>query len=185
MKPGKTLKILVAVIVLLVGGTALLGTTLVPPFYTVNSTIDLPASQQESWNVLTDFERYPAWNPYLTKIEGVLAPGEHLSVTLTTANFDEPLTVHPTVGGVAAPVQFYWQGRVGFPGIYDTRHVFALEKKGDAVTTLHHYEEFRGLLAVLMPNREERLPRTLAAFNAMNAALQQELASRSPQAGTD
>jgi hypothetical protein len=73
--------------------------------------------------------------------------------------------------------QFYWIGKAGIQGIFDTRHVFMLQAQEDGSTLLLHFEEFRGLLAALLPGEEERSAHTLRAFQKMNLALQQRLAS--------
>ena len=36
--------------------------------------------QVEFWRVLTDFEKYPTWNPFIKKISGIPARNEKLEV---------------------------------------------------------------------------------------------------------
>jgi hypothetical protein len=38
-----------------------------PSIYT---SIRLPAPPQDIWDILTDFEHYPEWNPYFQKVSG-------------------------------------------------------------------------------------------------------------------
>lgn len=161
---------------LVYGGLTLIGSTLVPPVYTVRSEISLAASPEHSWQVLSDFSSYPQWNPYLTRVEGELVPGARVSFTLIDGNFSAPFDGAARMARVAANEQFYWVGKAGIQGIFDTRHVFILQPRENGNTVLLHFEEFRGLLAALLPGREQRMAHTRRAFEAMNRALQQRLA---------
>ncbi len=166
-----------AVLVLAFAALNFAGSTLVAPIYTIRSEIILPASPERSWQVLTDFSKYPQWNPYLTRVEGQLEPGETISFTLVDANFAEPLDITARVTGVTPNEELYWIGAAIMRGVYDTRHVFQLEAQADGTTLLRHFEEFRGLLPALLPERELRTAHTLEAFTIMNNALQQRLAA--------
>lgn len=135
----------------------------------------MPASVEQSWSVLTDFSRYPDWNPYLPRVEGKLAVGEVVSFTLVDENFPGPFDLTARLGEVSENRRFYWTGRLGIQGLFDTRHVFELSTREDGNTDLHHYEEFRGLIPALLPRREERAGYTRRAFESMNNALQQRL----------
>jgi hypothetical protein len=176
MKSQTLLKAAVAGL-LVFGGVALFGSTWVPPIYTVRTEIVLPASPEQSWEVLTDFSRYPQWNPYLQRVEGTLAPGELISFTLVDGNFSAPFDGTAQMAWVSEPEQFFWIGKAFIQGIYDTRHVFTLQPQEDGSTVLLHFEEFRGLLPALLPGREQRNTHTRRAFESMNRALQQRLAS--------
>ena len=171
----KNLLISAIVIAVLFGGLYLIGSTRVPPLYTIRTEIMLPASPEQSWKILTDFARYPDWNPYLPRVEGKLAVGELVSFTLVDENFPEPFDLTARLGEVSANRRFYWTGRLGVQGLFDTRHVFELSPRNDGNTDLHHYEEFRGLIPALLPQREKRSGYTRAAFESMNMALYQRL----------
>jgi hypothetical protein len=90
-------------------------------------------------------------------------------------NFPEPLELTAQLGQISANNGFYWTGRLGIQGLFDTRHVFELYPRDDGNTVLHHYEEFRGLIPALLPQREKRTRYTRAAFERMNSALYQRL----------
>ena len=171
----KLLLIFVIVITVVFAGLYFFGSTRVSPLYTVRTEIMLPASPEKSWNVLTDFARYPEWNPYLHTVEGRFSTGESLSFTLVDENFPEPLELTAQLGPVLVNRRFYWTGHVGVQGLFDTRHVFELHPRDDGNTDLYHYEEFRGLIPALLPQRDKRTAYTRAAFERMNMALYQRL----------
>ena len=154
------------------------GSARVAPLYTIHTTIVLPANLRDSWNVLTDFAEYPDWNPYLTRVEGRFSVGEKVSFTLVDENFAAPLELSATLGEVSLNKRFFWTGRVGVQGLFDTKHVFELAPSDEETSELHHYEEFRGLIPAILPDRERRSENTRAAFERMNHALYQRLKDR-------
>lgn len=152
------------------------------PVYTIESVLVLPAGLQRSWRVLTDFARYPEWNPYAPRIEGSFVEGETLSFTIIDDNFSAPLDLEAVLGKIIPNERFHWVGTLLMRGIHDTKHGFHLSALDDGTTRLRHYEEFRGLLPILLPDRAERIARTEASFRRMNEALAQRLSQR-PQSG--
>lgn len=37
---------------------------------TIHTSIDIAAPPEKVWAALTDYERYPEWNPFMRRIEG-------------------------------------------------------------------------------------------------------------------
>lgn len=60
---------------------------------------ELRASPREVWEVLTDFETYPSWNPFVRAVAGDLAEGASITLLVTPPDVDE-LTVVVKVGKV-------------------------------------------------------------------------------------
>jgi len=46
----------------------------------VSSEIDIAASPERVWAILTNLEDYPRWNPFIPGIEGELSPGSSIRV---------------------------------------------------------------------------------------------------------
>ena len=46
----------------------------------VETGIDIAAPPWRVWRVLTDFDAYPAWNPFLTRVQGRPEQGARLRV---------------------------------------------------------------------------------------------------------
>lgn len=159
-------------------GLSLLGSTRVPPIYTIESEIVLPATPAESWDVLTDLAKYPDWNPYVTRAEihPEFAANASISFTVVDENFASPLDLTAQLGEVLVNERFHWVGTLGIRGVHDTRHGFSLEPMPDGRTRLRQYEEFRGALAWLIPWRAERMAKTQRSFEKMNRALAERLA---------
>ena len=74
--------------------------------------IDIDASAEHVWAALTDFAAFPEWNPFIRRIEGMLAVGSRLEVSLG-ASGTKPMTFRPTVLRVDPNRELRWLGRVG------------------------------------------------------------------------
>ncbi len=161
--------------------TALLILTLVvfakfmSPAFTIRTETVLPASIEHSWQALSNFKKYPQWNPYLISVVGEFLPGEKITATLVDGNFDKPTTVYPRMELIEANKRFCWRGILLVPGLFDTRHCFVLHALSATETRLAHYEEFGGIIPRLVPAQESMTPETTRAFQLMNEALVQLL----------
>ncbi|GAB5453524.1 MAG: hypothetical protein Hals2KO_38520 [Halioglobus sp.] len=156
-----------------------IGSTKVPPVAVVTTTATLPGSIAESWAVLTDFPAYAEWNPYLPEIDGEFAVGETITLTLVADEGATPIRPRARIEAISPQREFSWQGVLPIPGLFATRHVFALEPIDDSHTRLHHYEEFRGLAVALLPfDRAVQSQRIARSFERMNNALVERLLTR-------
>ncbi len=115
----------------------------------IRTEIEIDASVARVWELLTDFERFGEWNPFIPKIDGELAVGSRLEVRLTPPG-GGGMTFRPTVTKVEPGREFRWLGHVLFPGLFDGEHIFELEPLGSDRTRLVQREEFRGILAWLL-----------------------------------
>ena len=46
----------------------------------LNTEIEINASAERVWQLLTDFEAYPQWNPFIRSIEGNPEPNSKLKI---------------------------------------------------------------------------------------------------------
>jgi hypothetical protein len=134
--------------------------------------VDIDATPEQVWHVLTDLPAYPEWNPFITSAEGTVAPGRRLSMSIQPVNA-RPVTLRPTVLEVTPGRRLRWRGRLGIPGLFHTEHIFTITVQDGGGVRLWQEEWFRGLLAPLMTGSLNR--HTLPAFNAMNAALKDRI----------
>lgn len=133
----------------------------------LHTEIEINATPETVWAVLTDLPAYPDWNPFITSAEGELVAGARLVNRLEPPG-GKPMTFKPTVTEVDEQRVVEWLGRLGVPGVFDGRHRFELVPTGDH-TRVIHTEHFRG---VLVPFLKKSLDTNAAAgFEAMNAAL--------------
>jgi hypothetical protein len=134
----------------------------------LRAQVDIQASPERVWEVLTDFAAYPEWNPFIVRASGAVAPGERLTVRMQPAG-GRAMTFRPTVLEAAPQQRLRWIGRVLFPGVFDGEHSFTIEPLGQGSVRLTQQEEFRGVLVPLLARSLDR--RTLPAFEQMNQGL--------------
>ena len=130
--------------------------------------VDIDATPQQVWNVLTDLAVYPAWNPFIVRAEGVVELGRRLTLTMQPVG-GRAMTLRPRLVAVDVPRELRWRGKLGMPGLMDAEHSFTLEPRGSG-TRLVHQETFRGVLVPFVAASLDR--NTLPAFVAMNEALE-------------
>jgi hypothetical protein len=133
----------------------------------LHTEIQIEADPAEVWAVLTDFDRYPDWNPFLVDVRGVAEPGARLRVTLSPPG-GRRISLRPTVTELVPGRVLEWWGHLGVRGIFDGRHRFELTPSG-AGTRLVQRETFTGLLVPLMARSLDGP--TAAGFALMNDAL--------------
>jgi uncharacterized protein YndB with AHSA1/START domain len=104
--------------------------------------IEIAASPQAVWDVLTDLESWPRWNPDVKSMsmQGDLAEGS------TFRWRAGPGTITSTIQQVEPPKLIAWTGTTF--GI-KARHVYRLEPRGEG-TLVHTEESYEGLVARLL-----------------------------------
>jgi hypothetical protein len=137
---------------------------------TIEHSIVIPAPAAVVWSRLTDTQRFPSWNPFISELTGDLKTGSKLSVRINPPG-GKAMSFAPTVTVVEQGRRLEWLGRMGIPGIFDGRHSFTLEQIDDHTTRLTQAERFTGCL---VPFTGSLLRRTAAGFEAMNQALRTE-----------
>lgn len=134
----------------------------------ISTEIEIAAPAADVWEELTDGKAYPDWNPFVKRLSGDMAVGNHLSITIQSGG-NAPMDFTPKVLVADAGSELRWVGRLGFKGVFDGEHYFILEETDRGTTVLHHGETFKGILAypLLALIRED----TVNGFEAMNQAL--------------
>jgi hypothetical protein len=134
----------------------------------ISTSITINASPEKVWQILTRFENYPAWNPFIKKIEGSLQPGATLTVRMQ-ANGQRPITFKPRILSCMPGKELRWQGRLLFNGLFDGLHHFVVTDNGDGTVTFTQGERFTGILVPLF--HKMITVDTKNAFAEMNAQL--------------
>ncbi len=134
----------------------------------IKTSIAIEAAAAKVWAVLTHFDGYPAWNPFITSISGQAAAGEKIKVRIEPPGA-RAMTFTPRVLAFRENREFSWLGHLFIPGLFDGKHRFELIDNGDGTTTFLHSETFGGILVPLLSKIIDQ--HTAAGFQQMNIAL--------------
>jgi len=134
----------------------------------LRTQIDIQASPERVWQVLTDFGAYSQWNPFMVQASGRAAQGERITIRMRPEG-GRAMTFRPTVREATARRRLSWLGHLVLPGLFDGEHSFTIEPLGEGRVRLVQQEEYRGVLVPLLAKSLDR--RTLPAFEQMKQAL--------------
>jgi len=134
----------------------------------IRTEIEIDAAPERVWEVLTDFEAYPEWNPHITSIVGEARLDAPLTARMKAFG-GRGVTMKPRVVRFDEAKEFRWIGRLLLPRVFDGEHIFELHALDGGGTRFVQREEFRGVLVwpLLRMGRSE----SEKGFVAMNEAL--------------
>jgi hypothetical protein len=133
----------------------------------LRADIDIDATPERVWEILTDFPAYPEWNPFITSIAGTPAPGSTLEVRIAPPGATAR-TFKPRVLVAEPERELRWLGRLLTAGIFDGEHSLRIEPVDESRVHFVQSERFSG---VLVPLFGSTLDKTARGFTAMNEAL--------------
>jgi hypothetical protein len=136
----------------------------------IATEIEIVSSAARVWEVLTRFDAYPEWNPFIRRASGELREGGRLEVFIQPPGA-KGMTFRPVLLRVSSQRELRWLGRLWLPRLFDGEHAFTIEAlEGDRVRFVQR-ECFRGILVPLLWRSLDRGVRR--GFEEMNRALKQ------------
>ena len=142
----------------------------------LRTQIEIEATPDRVWEILTDFAAYPEWNPFIQTIEGDAATGSKLEVRIEPPG-GRAMTFKPTVLEAAPRQELRWLGRVLVLGLFDGEHSLRIEPIDDSRVRFIQAERFTGVLVPLFGKGFEKTQR---GFTAMNEALKRRAEATAP-----
>lgn len=127
--------------------------------------VDIQASAEIVWNILSDAKGFPRWNSTITAIEGEIREGERLKLHVPGTS----RTFTPKVSGVVPARRMVWSD--GVAGIFRGVRTFVLRPAGSASTEFTMEERFSGLMFALT---KRLLPDFRPIFEAYASDLKRE-----------
>jgi len=137
---------------------------------TITTEIVINANKDKVWKILTDFDSYPDWNPFITRFQGDLKPDSRIMVTMNIEG-RKPISFQPDIISVVPGEKFCWQGKLLLKSFFLGTHYFILEGMEDEKALFRHGESFTGLLTG--PVLQKIGLSTQKAFEKMNLALKE------------
>ena len=137
----------------------------------ISTSITIKASAKDVWQVFTNFEAYPSWNPFMRSIEGPLEVGSTLKVTLQTGD-SKTMTFRPKILSYEEGSNLTWLGHFLIPGIFDGEHSFEIHPQSKGLVQFIQKESFKG---ILVPFTASMIAKTEQNFQLMNQALKEHV----------
>lgn len=137
----------------------------------LKTEIHIEATPEKVWEILTAFDRYPDWNPFIKSIQGEPRTGTKIRVQIAPPGA-KGMTFKPLVLAFEQEKEFRWIGQLFFPGLFDGEHRFELIDNKNGTTTFIQAERFKGILVPLLKKMLDTS--TLEGFRAMNQRLKEE-----------
>jgi hypothetical protein len=134
----------------------------------LRSEIEIEASAERVWQLLTDFAHFPQWNPFIRRASGNVKLGQRLEVTIQPSGANG-MTFRPTVLKAEPNRELRWIGHLLMPGLFDGEHIFTIEPLGTNRVRFIQREIFTGLLVPLFAKGLDT--DTQRGFGEMNQAL--------------
>jgi len=122
------------------------------------------------WEVLSDFDAYPQWNPCV-QFRGRPELGARVPITLQLMGRSFPFSVR--MEAMDEERELRWRG--GPPQLMSGTHYFKIHAQGPDATEVIHGERFEGLAVPLV------WPAVRRAFEAFYERINQSLAERCQQ----
>lgn len=136
----------------------------------IKTEILIHATPEKVWSILTDFENYPNWNPFIKSIKGDVHVGNKI-----TARIEPPeakgMTFKPKILTLETNKELTWLGHFVFTGLFDGEHKFELIDNGNGTTTFKQSEKFKGILLPLFNKLLDT--NTKRGFEEMNRKLKE------------
>ena len=134
----------------------------------IETHIIVDCTPEKIWDILTNFEKYELWNPFMTKVEGHAKLGAKIKVQIRTMRGKQRI-YHPIITRFEINKELRWKGKSFLPGIFDGERIFLIDKTADNKLAFFHKELFSGLGVKLVGNKlDENLGE---GFEKMNLAL--------------
>jgi len=134
----------------------------------LHTTIVIEANAEHVWEILTDFDAYPEWNPFIRRIQGELKVGAQLDVQMQPSGGDS-MNLRLKLLKVEPGRELRWFGHFVLRGLYDGVHSFKIEPIEAGFVRFTQRQVITGVLVGLM--RQSLQTETRRGFEEMNQAL--------------
>jgi hypothetical protein len=130
----------------------------------IQTQVEINAPAKDVRAVLYGFADYPKWNPFIVKVDGKVAHGSQVFVTVKPVGKAE--ISGNTVVTLMTDDHLAWTGSLAIPGLFSGSHDFIIEEIGPGKTVFHNNESMSGIIIPFYDFKP-----TEAGFEAMNQAL--------------
>jgi len=149
------------------GPIAFLGMILLAGCTSVQTKIEIAAPAKDVRAVLFNFGDYPKWNPFIVKVDGTVAEGSTVRVTVKPVG--KATLSGNTVVTSFTDTRLAWTGSLAIPGLFRGNHEFIIEDQGPNKTIFYQNEKMSGIIIPFADFKPEA-----EGFVLMNEALKRQ-----------
>ena len=136
----------------------------------IYTEIQINASPNTVWNILTDFDDFSRWNPFIKEISGNIQVGSQIYVYIKPPN-SNAMKFKPKLLKYEPEKEIRWIGKFYLPKLVDGEHSLSIKKLNNENILFVQKETFSGLL---VPFISGLLKDTKTGFELMNNELKKE-----------
>jgi hypothetical protein len=114
----------------------------------IRDAIVINAPVEQVWEVFSDTDSYPEWNPFITSFQGKLGQSEKVLVKMDMGPFVMPIT--PVLTVVQPPNELSWVVEQGSSFLYNVERHFRLDPLNGSRTHFVQSETASGFLSPLI-----------------------------------
>jgi len=140
----------------------------------IYTEIEIYAPARVVWDILTDFDNFPKWNPFIKEISGNPQEGSQIEVFIKPPNSNR-MKFKPEILEYKSEEELRWLGKLLIPGLFDGEHSLSITAKTENKVLFIQKEKFSGLF---VPFFSGTLNDTESGFKLMNEALKREAEKR-------
>jgi hypothetical protein len=133
----------------------------------LRTEIEIQATPDKVWQVLTNLDQYPEWNPFIHHAIGKAKLGEKVDITFRSGS--KEMTLHCIVVKVEPNKELCWKYHVVLPVLFSGEHSFIIEQVEGNKIRFTDREIFNGLL--VSTQAKDIDTHSKEGFEAMDKAL--------------
>ncbi|HXV46939.1 MAG TPA: SRPBCC domain-containing protein [Nitrososphaera sp.] len=108
----------------------------------IRTEIEINAGPEKVWKILSDFEKYEQWNPFIKRISGHAKEGSRIEIHIETPA-GEKRRYEPEITKIDPERELRW---VGKSWVLNGEHIFIIEQLQQGRVRFIQREVFDGLL---------------------------------------
>ncbi len=136
----------------------------------IKTEILINASPKKVWSILSNFDNYPSWNPFIKSIKGEVKVGGKIIARIEPPEA-KGMTFKPKILAYETNKELRWIGHLLVKGLFDGEHIFELIDNGNGTTTFIQREKFKGILVPFFKKMLDN--NTKRGFEQMNNKLKE------------
>lgn len=136
----------------------------------IHTEIEINASAEKVWQILSDFESFPKWNPFVVKVVGQPKEGEILKIEVQLPD-SMRMKISPIVLKAEPDKELRWVGAMPLNS-FRGEHFYQIESLAENKVRFIHGEHFSGWMTRLIWAMVGK--QTEKGYLIMNEALKKE-----------